>query len=260
MLNKAREQAKSVTCMSNEKQIMLGFMMYVDDHKGATPYFPGVGATYPQTNPPFMRSLGYYMDSIDGGASRIRYDVGSFWPYLTNSLHYTGVPARGRASTAPPEVLYRIFNCPTDTDFRTSRLGTVGKAASFDRNFTYSWNRGLYNHPTSPLVWGNEKKAVSRISQIVESGHKILLEEEHSPNDGWSFMGYLPPPGDLDDTPGIRHSGRANYGFADGHVESLDPTDIGYQKIYSNTQFANIDPKNQQTCANYFHLMSNSIK
>lgn len=259
VLNKAREQAKSVTCMSNEKQIMTGFVMYVADHKGATPFFPGVGTTYPGTTP-FKRSLGYYMDGAAGGDAKIRYDVGSFWPYLTNSLHYTGIPAKGKATTAPPEVLYRVYNCPTDTDFRTVRLSSIDKTASFNRNFTYSWNRGLYCDPPhplgdgAPLRWNNDNP-VSRISQIREPAHKIVLEEEHSPNDGWSFMGY--PGNDLDDTPGIRHTGRANYGFADGHVESLDPTDLGYEKIYSNTQFANI--KNQQTGAYYFHLNSNSV-
>lgn len=256
VLNKAREQAKAVTCMSNEKQIMTGFVMYVANHKGATPYFPGVGATYPQTTPPFMRSLGYYMDSIDGGASQIRYDVGSFWPYLANNLHYTGTPARGHATTPPPQVLYRVYNCPTDQDFRTVRLGSILNKASFDRNFTYSWNRGLYDHPTSPLPWGSEKRAVSRINQIIEPAHKIVLEEERSPNDGWSFAGY--PGDDQDDTPGIRHGGAGNYGFADGHVERLDPTLLGYEKSYKETQPEHI--KTMQTCAYYFHLTSNSVR
>ena len=260
VLNKAREQAKSVTCMSNEKQIMLGFTMYVASPKGATPFFPGVNATYPGTTP-FKRSLGYYMDGIDGGWSRIRYDVGSFWPFLTNNLHYTdSTPPKNHATSPPPEALYRVYNCPTDTDFRTARLSSVGKAQSNDRNFTYSWNRGLYCDPPPPLGSGaplpwNSDKPVSRISQIREPAHKILLEEEHSPNDGWSFMGY--PGNDLDDTPGFRHTGRANYGFADGHVESLDPTDLGYEKIYRSDQFANL--KNQTTGAYYFHLNSNSI-
>jgi len=265
VLNKAREQAKAVMCMSNEKQIMNAFVMYVGAHNGATPFFPPIGLTYPGKTP-FAKSMGFYMDSVDAGASQVRYDVGSFWPYLATALHYTGTPANGHATTAPPQVLYKVYNCPSDTDFRTVRWGSITKQASQDRNFTYSWNKGLYSDPPPPLggnspqTWQNEKKAVSRISQIIESGHKIVLEEEHSPNDGWSFIGYLPPPGDQDDTPGVRHNGRGNYGFADGHVESLDPTDIGYNKIYANTQFATINTalSSQNTCAYYFHLTSNA--
>jgi prepilin-type processing-associated H-X9-DG protein len=37
-LGKAREQARSVMCMSNMRQLMLGFVMYADSYKGALPY------------------------------------------------------------------------------------------------------------------------------------------------------------------------------------------------------------------------------
>lgn len=268
VLNKAREQAKAVVCMSNEKQIMNGWVMYISAYKGATPIFPPIGLTYP-ANTPFKKSVGYYMDSVDSGASKLRYDVGAFWPYLANGLHYTyATPPSGTTKAPPPEPLYRVFNCPSDTEFRTVRWGTIQNKASQDRNFSYSWNKAFYDDPpkpigeNSPQTWQGEKRGVSKISQIIEPAHKIVLEEEHSPNDGWSFIGYLPPPGDQDDTPGVLHNGRANYGFADGHVESLGPTDIGYNTIYKNNQFATInnDKGSQNTCAYYFHLTSNAIR
>lgn len=37
-LAKAREQARSTMCMSNMRQLMLGFVMYADSYKGALPY------------------------------------------------------------------------------------------------------------------------------------------------------------------------------------------------------------------------------
>lgn len=268
VLNKAREQAKTVVCMSNEKQIMNAFVMYVAAHNGGTPAFPPINKTYPGKTP-YDKSLGYYMDSVDGGYSQIRYDVGAFWPYLASALHYTqSPPPTGSAKgAAPPEVLSRVFNCPSDVEFRTVRYGSIGNVQSQNRNFTYSWNAALYNDPPAPIGtggaqhWQTETRGVSKISQIIESSHKIVLEEEHSPNDGWSFIGFLPPTGDQDDTPGVRHNNRANYGFADGHVESLGPTDIGYNNIYKNSTFAtiNTDKGSQQTCAYYFHLNSNGI-
>ena len=268
VLNKAREQAKAVVCMSNEKQIMNGWVMYTSAHKGATPIFPPIDLEYPPTpNTPFTRSAGYYMDSIDKGASKLRYDVGAFWPYLANGLHYTvGTPPPKHAIAPPPEPLYRVFNCPSDTEFRTVRWGNIQNGASQDRNFSYSWNVAFYDDPPKPIgaantqKWQKDTRGVSKVSQIIEPAHKIVLEEEHSPNDGWSFMGFLPPPGDQDDTPSVIHNGRGNYGFADGHVESLAPTDIGYNKIYKNNEFATIatDPASQQICAYYFHLRSNA--
>ena len=263
VLNKAREQAKAISCASNEKQVLLAFTMYVSAHKGATPIFPPIGMTFPQTTP-YKRSAAYYMDSKDGGLGVIRYDVGSFWPYMTSGIHTTVTkPNPGTANSPPPEVLYRVFNCPSDTDYRDAQQGGTHFQSSIDRNFTYSWNGSFWDNPMKPIgdaptdppkVWGNEKHGVSRINQIVEGAHKIILFEEAHPNDGWCWMGF--PPGDADDTPSFRHNGRANYGFADGHVESMDPTDIGYSRVYHYTDDSTI--VNPQTAAYYLRLQSNA--
>ena len=259
VLNKAREQAKAVVCMSNEKQCLNAFMMYIADHRGATPSFPPIGMYYPQKTP-YKKSLGFYMDNKDGGDSQIRYDVGSFWPYLANALHYTGTPASGHAATPPAQVLYNVYNCPSDNEFRTVRFSSVQTQASRDRNFSYSWNAILWAPPAKPLddnnppaqgPWAGSEKNVSKISQIVEPAHKIVLDEERSPNDGWCFIGF----DDLDDTPGNRHNGRANYGFADGHVESFAPVDLGYNQVFKASDFPTI--QNHVTTAYYFHLQSN---
>ena len=261
VLNKAREQAKSIACASNEKQILVAFTMYVSAHKGATPIFPPINKTYPGANP-FERSLAYYMDSVDGGYSSVRYDQGAFWPYLTSNLHYTSVSKTATNTNPPPEVLYRVFNCPSDVEFRSVRFGSVQMTASLHRNFTYSWNVSFWCDPKPPLgsgnpqLWNNvshDLHAVSRINHIIEPAHKIILEEEHQPNDGWSYIGWYVD--DLDDTPAIRHNGRGNFGFADGHVESMDPTDIGYQRIYKDSDSAHLI--NVKTGAFYFHLQSN---
>jgi len=273
VLNKAREQAKAVVCMSNEKQIMSAYMMYVAAHKGGTPIFPPVGQYYMKTGRPFFRSLGYYMVPTPGraGSGVIRYDQGAFWPYLGNGLHYTDLSGGTKPIGPPPDQLYRVFNCPSDTDFRAvENNGTIDKAVSQLRNFTYSWNGQLWCDPVAPLGdwsgqppppagWHNDTKNVSRVSQIIESAHKIVLEEEMRPNDGWSFVGYLPGPNG-DDLPSWRHNGRGNYGFADGHVESLAPSDIGYTTPHSNipndvpTKLVGAD----FTWAYYFHLQSNA--
>ena len=274
VLNKAREQAKNVICMSNEKQLMNAFVMYVAAHKGGTPAFPPVGKYYTKAGTPFDRSLGYYMVPTPGraGSGVINYTQGAFWPYLSNNLHYTDLSGGQKPIGPPPDVLYRVMNCPTDTDFRAvENNGSIDKAVSVLRNFSYSWSGQLWCDPKAPLGtgggfgtppsagWHTDTKNVSRISQIIEPSHKIVLCEEMRPNDGWSFVGYLPQP-QTDDLPSWRHSGRGNYGFADGHVESLSCSDIGYTQPHSNlatdvpTEIVGAD----QTLANYFHLQSNA--
>ena len=257
VLNKAREQAKAIACASNEKQLLLAFNMYVSDHKGATPIFPPVEGTWPTSNDPFHKSFAYYMDSL----GVLRYDHGSFWRYVTSGLHY--VQQTGNTQGPPPETLYRVMNCPSDIDTRgVERNGSLNITAP--RNFSYSWNGSFYcDSPpplgtASPVLWKGSKStdqhAVSKLNQIVHPAQKIILEEESHPNDGWSFVGF---PGDnADDTPGFRHNGRANWGFADGHVESLGPSDIGYSTVYHFNDIA--QPINRDTCARFFHLQSDA--
>jgi len=260
VLNKAREQAKAIVCMSNEKQIMAAYMMYVTNHKGATPIFPPVEGVWPVSKDPFHQSWAYYMDQTGDIGGRIRYDKGAFWPYMAVGLNY--VQGTGNKQPPPPPTLYRVFNCPSDADARgVERSAKLN--LTVERNFTYSWNGQFYCDPKpplgtgSPILWvgtARDQHAVSKSSQIIEAAHKIVLEEEMHANDGWSFVGF--PGGNSDDLPSWRHNGRGNYGFADGHVESLSPSDIGYTTPYH--YFDIPTPVNHHTTAYYFHLQSNA--
>jgi prepilin-type processing-associated H-X9-DG protein/prepilin-type N-terminal cleavage/methylation domain-containing protein len=238
-LNKAREQAKSIVCESNEKQLLLAFSMYVGENKGATPHFPPVGLYYPGTNP-YDKSYAYYMQPGAGRGGPIRYDVGSFWHYLS-PIHYGSATPGASETTTPPESLTGPMNCPTDLiELRyVEGFGSVDMAASLRRNFSYTWNGQFSKQPwnnadnTPQLLPGD---TVDRITQIIHNSQKIILCEEAHPNDGWCFIGFLG--GNGDDTPTIRHSGRGNYGFADGHVESMAPSDIGYNNVYHEQDVA----------------------
>ena len=196
VLNRAKEAANTVKCAANEKQIMIAFTMYTQDHRGVLPQPPLIWDTYDPNG-----SLMYYMSAI----GVIRYDVGPFWSYLSPGVNKVVNPVK-----TPPRVLEQIMNCPSDT--RPGRVVFLNGVAAYDRNFTYSWNSDI-------------RGSVRRMNQIKQSSHKIVLVEELAPNDGYAVM-----QGDPDDEPTWRHNGRGNYGFADGHVETLDPTDMGYEK------------------------------
>lgn len=236
-LNKAREAAKAVACQSNEHQILIGWNMYINAHKGRTPYWPPVEQTWTPGLTGYKGSYGFYMT---GQLGVCRYDVGAFWPYLSSSL--SGVTATANQVQPPSAALYGVYNCPSDLHYveRNNSLNSI-----IPRNFSYSWNEMFH----MDQGWDDPKKdIVQTISRIKAPGHKIVLEEEEKPNDGWGFLG----PGNGDDKPGFRHSGRGNYGFADGHVETLEPTDIGYNKVYKESDEANIvQPK---LARYYFHL------
>ena len=268
VLNKARSQAKLINCASNERQVLMAFTMYVSDNKNMTPVFPAINFLYPGPNAGTgpQRSMGYYMDGIDGGFSRIRYDVGAFWKYLSLSKTPNAQISQGQSATSPPnQTLFEAFNCPEDVQFRPVRFGSFSTQPGLDRNFSYSWNVGLYNltppnnggwaDARGSATWNNVPCFVSRITQIVSPSQKIILEEEAFPNDGWSYAGY--PNDDPDDVPSHIHiGGRCNMGFADGHVESFSLPELGY-----SVSLHPEDPPvivNRVIAAKYFRLTSNA--
>lgn len=236
-LNKAREAARNVACESNEHQVLLAWNMYVNTHRGRTPYWPPVGFNWTPALKGYDGSYGFYMTNTLGVA---RYDVGSFWPFLSSSLGQQQAPTANKVQ-APSASLFGAYNCPADSHF-IERGGSITTTGA--RNFSYSWNEMF--EKGNP--WDNPKDYVETIGRIRAPGHKIVLEEEEKPNDGWGFLG----PGNDDDKPGFKHSGRGNYGFADGHVESLFPTDIGYNKVYRPVDEAKI--VNPKLARYYFHL------
>lgn len=257
VMNKAREQARGTICMSNEKQLLAAFLMYVADNKGSTPIFPPVGYTYPTGgSTPYQRSVAYYMNgTTPGRGGAIRYDVGIFWPYVANGLRYNATPTA--TPGVAPDILQRVMTCPTDIgDELVAGLGKIDMAASVHRNFSYSWNGSFWvgdiPHGVNPNLYGSDKHAVSKITQIPHSSYKIILEEEAHPNDGWAFTGW--PGANTDDTPAFRHNFRGNWGFADGHVDSYGPEELGYTKVQNLGDIA--APNNVTLNEHYFHLQN----
>src|SRR5438128_2098272 len=83
VMKKAKEAANSVTCMSQERQIMTAMMMYAQENKSMVAVPPSIGNGYP-----YPLALMYYMDTnVGGGAGFIRYDVGGLWPYLAPGVN-----------------------------------------------------------------------------------------------------------------------------------------------------------------------------
>ncbi|HEY2588327.1 MAG TPA: type II secretion system protein [Tepidisphaeraceae bacterium] len=198
-LNRAREQAKSVTCASNERQLYMAFMTYANENRGRVPIPSSTGDTNPTLSVCFvMKSLGV-CDYVNG----------TWWPYIAR----TG------------EARFGVMNCPTDLD--SVRVMRKGAMSLVPRNFSYSLNSDLRALPKSPDGTG------IKFNAIVHPGEKIVIVEELWPNDGKAVINSEPP--DLDDLPATRHTGRGNFCFGDGHVLSLLPMEIGYSNNHPDT-------------------------
>ncbi|MGE5611574.1 MAG: prepilin-type N-terminal cleavage/methylation domain-containing protein [Bacillota bacterium] len=215
-LKRAKESGNSIKCQAAMKQIITAMNMYAADHRGEMPLPPSINEQYPGTDA-VTRSLMYFMSQQNSGVGVIRYDAGSFWKYL--GVANKGTPNAGTERAYAEGAFYRIFNCPSDTEFRAVRYGSINPNASWTRNFSYSWNCHM-------RIEALGQPAVRKLSSVKQPAHKILLIEEWMPNDGMAWIQL----NDQDDVPVFRHNGNGNYGFADGHVQSLTPKELGFKQ------------------------------
>lgn len=261
-LSRAREQANSLKCASNLRQLFMYVSMYVQDNRGQLFYTSGDGTTTGDSYYP----LCLYMNG--DGTIDFSNDL------MTNSA---AVPPLGGGYNQPGTLLAylgtsndiaarkAIFNCPTDAadgDVRPTNIS----GGVLPRNFSYSFNKcinwdfanGNYIPPTqdkpSPAII-----PALRFTRIVHPADKILLAEEKLPNDlAFQFVsGFTKSvPGALstNDYPGDRHNGYANYCFGDGHVESLAPSDLYNHVTTTTTGSPNTNASGKAIGADWFYL------
>lgn len=248
-LQKVKESANRVKCMSNMRQVLTGMIMYCQSSKDFFAVPSGVDDTWQAGNTGIANSMMYYEDPITGSnGGVINYTAGALWPYLNPNVKL------GKAVTSPmsdpkyspPNSLYGIMNCPTDADVYRPAY-RFGNTSSVQRNFSFSWNDFIRFDTTSPIT-GINYKAAAKLSMVKHASHKILLIEEAAPNDALCFI-YT---GNTDDEPAFRHNKMADYGFADAHVETLGPKDIGY--TLANNLGQHPVPTDLKRVAYYFNL------
>lgn len=197
-LNKAREQARTVHCQSNVRQILMGMFAYAGDNKGVLPI--------PQGNGVFTAV------AMTDGTSEFDYNDGRLLPYLARS----------------PQVIEQIFTCPSDFAPRyAANTGVVqdnqwAPDPTKSRNFSYCFSNRLLGARTGRGQFG------VKTTQIVHGDHKILITEPELPHR--PFEEPILVLGDGNSTTltllTTRHNGLANEGFADGHVGRLGNADF----------------------------------
>jgi len=212
VFSQAREKARQASCISNEKQLGLAMLMYVQDYDESFPmsqYFDSAGYPHDWQN--------------------------AIYPYIKNGQ---GV------SYSPTVTLYNgqggIFNCPS---FPRDEIDMYGISLCISRPY-YS------NQPAQIATLAQVDNASSRVA-IVEKGTASAVGYDHSfPNfevGQWNWAGYLggvtdgsvpelhmelqwdfdqaasatptyPSPGVM---PRFRHQQHCNVLFIDGHAKSI---------------------------------------
>ncbi|HUC85030.1 MAG TPA: DUF1559 domain-containing protein [Candidatus Acidoferrales bacterium] len=200
VLAKAKEKAKAIQCMNNQKQIVLGYTMYTADFRD---YLPVAG--------------------------QYRGD-GTVWPaeWFAETSPYYG---KGITNIANMNAAGTLQACPS---FDTNKLARIGLTTdpyflSFG-GYGHNWYYlGYYDGATSPDNDGRQK-----ITTITKPAETLFNNDTFDPipSDQGSArietFGYSYPPSQVTDylptPPGrgyTRHDLGANYSWADGHAKYI---------------------------------------
>jgi prepilin-type N-terminal cleavage/methylation domain-containing protein/prepilin-type processing-associated H-X9-DG protein len=219
VLGAARRRAQSVACASDVRQIYIAMMMFAQDNKGSLPRPYGVGDL--SSNPVFLKHFAF-LQKVAGASGHVDLDdnKGALWKYV-----------KGKDTRA------KLLMCDGDEG---EMLAGHPMNPSYPRNLSYSFN-SLIERPGSA-----DTAPGLKLDKVLQGSTKIMIYEELAPNDTWCIMGRSP-----DDVPSGRHAmgmrtdfrnnpnspdykskGRGNFGFFDGHVESLSPGQVLANKKY----------------------------
>jgi prepilin-type N-terminal cleavage/methylation domain-containing protein/prepilin-type processing-associated H-X9-DG protein len=219
---KVREKARQTTCSSNQKQLLLGVLQYVQD--------------YDETFPPTATEREGPTASINSPAQAAVYSIrGRLSAYVTGGLTTSGLVFKDPSSTitwpspqptsgSPASVVY----WPSDYGFNINEgledPGTTGVNAAvntwFQANPTYGFNEQVtlakIQAPASFLILADTQRADSVVSR------GSLTPQFLDPNNGANAVPYAGsgfPQSNKQAALTVRHTGGLNAGYSDGHVK-----------------------------------------
>ncbi len=205
-LNIAREQARGIGCMSNQKTLGLAYVMYADDNDsrmcgGMARYAP-INGVPPWVMPPLdYKGGGGYTEMPSGPVTLEQRQNG-----LREGVLYPYIKDVG------------AYHCPGDNRIRQGT--SEGRDSS----------RLLYRSYSLPdFLRAYESSDPKKITDFKNPGRKMLFVEEiydaggvNHNVDGWS---YNPRTNSLWDPLGVFHSNSCTFSFMDGHAALKKWTD-----------------------------------
>lgn len=265
-LNKAREQANSVACMSNERQFGIAFQMYADEYNGSLPFYywqptaPATGgAGWDTLIIPYLKtnSLGTFSDTtgrgslwrlfkdtdtVDAGdvpsanyiASQVltysvNTDLFGGWDHLSNGVHYSNI-----AAVTPNFTVYRLSGIKNSSD-----VMLLGDAAEIGNLFTApnTWASGqnFYALQGPGEFYCTQSLDLQQAETLFPNG------PDSGTNQDWPSYGALDTSANGNDLR-FRHLNNKSMNalMADGHVESFHYNHTGFGG--SDMKWKNIIP------------------
>jgi prepilin-type N-terminal cleavage/methylation domain-containing protein/prepilin-type processing-associated H-X9-DG protein len=219
-LRNAKEQAKGIQCLSNQRQMGLGWLMYAGENKERLVL---ASANLFVDDP--MNAFAWTQQTEDFTPNAYNYDptvditVGPLYPYINS---------------------YWVYRCPSDTSLvhsNTVNGPLVPRVRSISMNF-YLGGFGYSNELAADFSWANDYPIYLKTTDLIPG-------QSPGPSDTWVFVderqdcinwgnyaadmsGDTYTPGTAlnsneyafwSDMPGFWHNNSAGYSFADGHAE-----------------------------------------
>ncbi|MGO8675289.1 MAG: prepilin-type N-terminal cleavage/methylation domain-containing protein [Limisphaerales bacterium] len=222
-LSKAKEKAQGIQCMSNHRQLALGWRMYAEDSRDVLAYASGdqVGLTAIQSN--WKNAYAWTLSQMDfDSANRFNWDVTidtevrPLWPYIRNPGVYK----------CPADRSYVVVNGKSLPRVRSMAMNVfVGGFAPSASDGTVLGNDGGWPAGNGYMVYGRLTDISGGFSPGPSKTFVFLDEREDCVNwgnFGTSMAGYPNNPtlyNYFEDLPGIYHNRGCGFSFADGHSE-----------------------------------------
>lgn len=237
-LNKARQQAGKVKCLSNMRQLMFGVSMYASEHKGQIPFC----------------NWNKDVNTLDGN---VKYGEG--WLFNITRVGYAGVDSNvnGTWSTTSPPLNgmvtgniwpyiqnMGVYHCPLDAE-QAAWTGTHRMTSYLMNGAQCGYgNKSLAGTPG--LKFSRFKDSADRVLfwEIMEGPYLGVTSTGPAWNDGSSDPGQ--------EILSDRHDTGANLAFMDGHAEWWDAGRYFYyaEKLTpANSSIANVNDPNPLWCS-----------
>jgi len=212
----AREKARAITCTSNEKQIGLAMLQYVQD--------------YDETFPLEQRNSNSGEIANDGTPGTYSDPVP--WHYVINPYIKNGEKGQPDPMTGKFELKGGVFHCPS---FPVVQPRDYGLSDAISGSGDFSWHAGVspsaslaaIPNPASKLLVAEKGYFGGQPDALTFSGPEVWTAEWNyipagidinigdSDNGKWSSYPFS------SEVPRYRHQATCNVLFADGHVKSM---------------------------------------
>ncbi len=204
-LARAKDKAKAVADINNNKQIGLAFMMYAGD---SSEYLPPLNTgTWPGVTPDWWFKIldqGKYLTSSATSNNVWRCTAVKDTDIDPGTVAFFKSPCEGYGPLEGNSLTTGIIRYALNSD--GSRLGS--RKVTQLRRASQLWLIGDVGYPRTGQTL--DRQPSSYLTEITT--------KQPNPTGGWTFAPYKQP--------AARHNGRAIFSFCDGHVESWKWTDL----------------------------------